>query len=379
MTANAYDVIVVGVGGMGSAACLQLARRGLRVLGLERFEIGNARGSSCGETRIIRRAYFERPDYVPLLERVYPQWAEIEEESGEKLYERTGLLLVGPDTGVVIRGVEQSSSANNIAITRLTAADVRSRFPALHCDDGLVGLYEEDAGYLRCEHAVRVQAALAQRHGATLLTGHRVLHWTADNHGVTVETDHERFVAGRLVLTAGPWASELLTSLGLPLQVRRKVQLWYEAGDAYTAARGFPVWGYHIGDQFFYGFPAIDGAIKLGQHFGGHETTPDEISRALTPADVDEVAGFVHEFLPGVASSKPLRHMVCMYTMTPDENFIVDAHPDYDRVLLIAGLSGHGFKFGPVLGEVLADRVTGGKTDLPVGFLSLRRFGRRRG
>lgn len=372
---TAYDVIVLGLGGMGSAALDQLARRGARVLGLEQFDLVHDRGSSHGETRIIRKAYFEHPAYVPLLHRAYALWGDLERDCGETLFERCGLLVAGRPDGAVVTGVRRAAGEHRLAIDEIAAAEARRRFPSFAFDDDHALLFEVDAGFLRVEACVSAHLERARRAGAAVRAREEVLGWTADGRGVAVTTRNGRFVAARLVVCAGAWAGQLLPTLRGSLHVRRKVQLWLRCEDPrYAPAAGCPVFAYDLGDGFFYGFPALDGAtVKVARHTGGEPVDdPGMLDRALCDHDAPPVVRFVRRYLPGV-SGDIVRHAACMYTMTPDEHFVIDRHPQHERVFFAAGFSGHGFKFASVVGAVLADLALDGATREPIGFLRISR------
>ncbi len=373
-----YDAIVLGAGGVGSAAMWRLAKRGLRVLGIDRFAPPHDRGSSHGQTRIIRQAYFEHADYVPLLLESYRLWAELEAATGRRLLRETGLVEVGPADGVVVPGVLQAARRHGLDVEQLSAAEIERRWPALRVPGNLVGVFERRAGLLAVEDCVQAQLAAALAAGAELRVGSEVLAWSVDGAGVNVETRSGRFTADRLVVAAGAWSGKLLASLDLKLRVLRKVLMWYPTGDATTHAdAGFPCYLFELPDAgIFYGFPAIDRrGLKAAEHSGGAPVDdPGAVNRGLHEQDRQPVKAFLRSHLP--AAELPCReHAVCMYTMSPDEHFIVDRHPDHEQVAFAAGLSGHGFKFTPVLGAALADLAIDGKSDLPIGFLSLGRFG----
>ena len=370
-----YDVIVAGTGGVGSAALFHLARRGVKVLGLDRFPPGHDRGSSHGHTRLIRQAYFEHADYVPLVLRSYELWAELEALRGQKLYHEVGLLEVGPADGEVVPGVLRAAEQHGLEVEQLTGEQVERRFPGFRAPTPLVGVFERRAGYLHVEECVvaHVEAALAL--GAELRTGEEVRAWEPDDDGVRVATDRESYLADRLVIAAGPWAGQLLAELGIPLVVRRKPQFWFRPRDkAYRVERGCPGFLFETPAGFYYGFPQLDdGGVKAAEHSGGAVVAdPLTVNRDLDPADVSLVRAFLSAHLPGV-SHELLHHAVCMYTLTPDQHFVVDVHPQHRQVAFVAGLSGHGFKFTPVLGEALADLALNGRTSLPIGFLSATR------
>lgn len=373
---GAYDCIVLGVGAMGAAACLSLARRGLRVLGLEKEGLAHDRGSSHGQTRIIRKAYFEHPAYVPLLHRAYAYWDTISAESQTRLFERVGLLMFGPPSGEVISGVRRAAREHDLAIQDLAVDDVAARFPAFRVQHGMAALFEPDAGFLHVETCVRTLAELAIARGATLQFHEAATAWSATGRAVRVHTRHGEHTAARLVITAGAWSSRLLEELRLPLTVLRKMQLWFAADERYRADRGCPVFCADTGEAFFYGAPIVSGGeVKVAEHSGREVVAdPDLVDRSLRASDVDRVAGFVRCMLPGV-SPAPLRHAACLYTMTPDGHFIVDRHPEHDSVCFAAGFSGHGFKFAPLIGSVLADLAIDGRTSEPIDFLALARAG----
>jgi sarcosine oxidase len=371
-----FDVVVIGLGGMGSAAAYQLARRGARVLAIEQFGLAHDRGSSHGQTRIIRKAYFEHPDYVPLLIRAYELWDHVAAASGVRLFERCGLLMCGSPAGALISGVRRSAAEHNLRVEELDGDGLRRRFAPFRPGPEMQALFESDAGFLRVEECVRAHAELARTAGADLRFGERVRTWSADGGGVIVETDLGRHIGSKLVICGGAWAGRLLHELSLPLTVRRKVQLWFgPAADAYRLDCGCPAYAFQTTDGFFYGFPSIaDGLVKAAEHTGGSAVgDPAALDRALRPDDTPRVAEFVRRHLPGV-TPEVRAHAACMYTMTPDEHFVIDRHARHERVIFAAGFSGHGFKFASVTGEVLAELAVESRSSLPIGFLSARRF-----
>lgn len=373
---NNYDVIVLGTGGVGSAACWHLSRRGARVLGLDRFPPGHDRGSSHGETRIIRQAYFEHADYVPLLRRAYELWAELEKESQQRLFAQVGLLQIGPCEGVVVRGVLQAAKQHGLDVELLEPSESERRFPGFRVPAELHAAYECRAGLLYVEKCVQAHCEAASRHGAKLLSGVTVRGWKQEGSGVIVQTDQGSFFANKLIITAGPWAAEFLSTAGVSLQVKRKHIYWLPTTQpAYQAASGGPAYLYELPHGVFYGLPAInERGLKCGEHSGGRPVTdPLNDPRAFDSDDWQRVADFASNFFTDIAPNYSHRS-VCFYTMSPDENFLLDRHPTSDQVFFATGLSGHGFKFTGVLGEVLADWATTGKTNLPVQFLSLARF-----
>ncbi|MGH7136190.1 MAG: N-methyl-L-tryptophan oxidase [Pirellulales bacterium] len=371
-----YDAIVLGVGGVGSAALYHLARRGLRVLGIDRFSPGHARGSSHGGTRIIRQAYFEHADYVPLVLRAWELWTELAERRGEPMFAEVGLLQVGSPQGDVVKGVLASARQHALEVEELAAADIVRRWPGFYAADELVGAYERRAGYLHVERCVLAHVAEAVAAGAELVCDRAVLSWRGDGSGVVLTTDREELRADRLVLTAGPWSANLLADFAVRLEVLRKPVFWLATRDgSYRADRGCPCFLYELPSGIFYGIPQLDDrGAKVAEHTGGQTVfDPLNVDRALRADDREQVARFAAAHLPR-ATDTVTDHSVCMYTMTPDGHFIVDHHPTFPQVIVIAGLSGHGFKFASVLGEVAADLAIDGTTTLPIDFLRIGRF-----
>lgn len=370
-----YDAIVIGTGGVGSAALWHLARQGVHVLGLDRFPGGHDRGSSHGQSRVIRQAYFEHPDYVPLLKEAYRLWDDLEQASGKQVFHRTGLLEVGPPDGIVIPGVLTSARQHQLDIEVLTPAEARKRFPAFRIPDELAVVFECDAGYLLVEDAVRTHLSEAQRSGAELATDQVVTGWQSRPEGIEVSTEQHVYHTRKLVITAGAWGGELLAELQLPLRVVRKHLHWYASSTPdYHQQNGCPVFFFEDAGAFYYGFPQFDDrGLKIAEHSGG-EVISDPLNdpRHVDPHDRDRVERFLRHYLPGV-DRRATDHAVCFYTMTPDENFFVDRHPHDPNVVLAVGLSGHGFKFASLLGKVLSDLALEGKTRHPIDFLRLQR------
>jgi sarcosine oxidase len=374
-----YDVIVIGCGGVGSAALYHLAKRGVKVLGLDRFPPGHDRGSSHGRTRIIRQAYFEHPDYVPLLLRAYELWDELSQRCGKQLYHEIGLLQIGSLDGQVVPGVLKAARLHGLAIDHLTAQQAQRCFPAFRVPDGWEAVFEHRAGYLDVEDCVLAHLVEAQKLGAELRTDVEVRGWEVHQEGVIVATDAGQFAAGKLVIAAGPWASSFLSDLGISLPVQRKSVFWYPINDdALWADRGCPAYLFDT-PECPYGIPHLhDDGFKIAEHGLSNAKQPIadplQVNRELYKTDQARVEEFLANHIPGVGRPY-LDHSVCMYTMSPDENFIVDVHPQYPQVAFAAGLSGHGFKFTCVLGEILAELTLKGSTRHPIGFLNCRRFG----
>lgn len=372
---NTFDVIVLGVGGFGSGALYHCARRGLKVLGLEQFGIAHDRGSSHGETRIIRKAYFEHPDYVPLLIRSYELWRELEAESNESLMHLCGLLLAGPPEGEAVAGARLSARLHHLDLENFTAREAAARFRGFRFRDGFEAVYEPEAGFLDVEDCVRTHIERAIAAGAELRTEQTVVDWSSDGRSVRVRTNREEFNAAKLIVTAGAWAGRILSDLQIPLEVVRKPLFWHDVTtNDYNVDRGAPAYLYELPTGVFYGFPSLDGRIlKVAEHSGGATVDdPLQLDRNISEADVAPIRAFLRDALPGVQPN-PVKHAVCMYTLTPDRHFIVDRHPEFGNVAIGAGFSGHGFKSTSALGEALADLALDGKSKLPIDFLSLNR------
>lgn len=371
-----YDVIVVGLGGMGSAAAYHLARRGRTVLGLEQFTAAHALGSSHGGTRIVRQAYFEDPAYVPLLLRAYDLWDEVRDLSGVELFTRTGGLYVGrPDTALVA-GSRSAAREYGLAHDVLDATQIRDRYDFRVSDDE-VAVLETHAGFARPELTVSTHLDLAARSGADLHFTEPVRSWSATRGGVRVETAAGDYEAGRLVLTAGAWAPSVVPDLGVPLEVERQVLFWFQPIEGAEAYEQFPIWIWEDpGGQQLYGFPAIDGpdgGTKLAFYRNGAATDPDHVDRHVRPDEVRFIQDYVQKRIPGLAATF-LRAAACLYTNSPDLDFVVGPHPAHDNVVVAAGFSGHGFKFVPLMGEVLADLAERGTTRHPIGLFDPARF-----
>jgi sarcosine oxidase len=373
-----YDVIIIGLGAMGSSACYHLAQRGVRVLGLEQFDIPHAKGSSHGYSRMIRLAYYEHPDYVPLLRRAYELWDELEQRSGQKVLYRTGGIYMGPPDGEVVGGATGAARLHGLEHELLDPAALKRRFPQFHVPPHFAGLWEPQAGFLLSEKAVSVHVQQALRAGAEVHAHEEVIDWCDAGSSIIVRTNKAEYRAKHLLFCGGAWTSKLLANLGVKLEVTRQVLgwVWPKTPEVFELGK-FPVWGIENEDQSLsYGFPMMDDfpGLKVARHGRGSAADPNTISREITPADEAEVHGILNRHLPS-AAGPTLAIRICMYTNSPDSHFIVGQLPHHGRITIACGFSGHGFKFASVIGEVLADLATTGQTRHPIGFLSPRRFG----
>lgn len=370
-----YDVIVLGLGGMGSAAAAELARRGARVLGLEQFDFAHSRGSSHGRTRIIRTAYYEHPAYVPLVRRAFALWAELEQRIGKQLLTPCPCLCVGEPGGELVAGVKRAAVEHALPVETLSAKEVESRFPQFRIPEHFTGTLEQSAGILAVEACVQAHIDNAIAHGADLRAKEPATGWKAVGDGVEVTTTEGMYSAAKLVVTAGAWATSLLTDIGVSLSVMRQVQWWFPTANAKWDHTRFPVFLLDTPDGAFYGLPYIGwGDVKVAQHYAAPELrTPDGVAWDVRPEEVEPVRRFLRAHLPSLYGG-PSAAEVCMYTLTPDRHFVIDRHPLYPQVAVACGFSGHGFKFAPTVGEILADLTLTGRTDHPIDLFRAGRF-----
>jgi sarcosine oxidase len=356
-----YDAIVVGLGAHGSAASYHLAKRGLDVLGIDRFSRGHTLGSSGGLSRIIRLSYYEHPDYVPLLRRAWDLWRELERESGETLLTQTGGLYIGPPEGELVPGALLSARTHGLAHEMLDAAELRRRYPLFHIDDDWLGLFEVQAGWLAPERSIETHLRMAERHGATLRFDEPVLSWERDGAGVLVKTTRGAYRAERLVLTAGAWMPELLPALAPHLWVERNVLFWFEPTERVEEFAKLPVWIMEDvtrtqrfpAHRMYYGFPYDpEHGFKLAGLRFGDRVDPNTVEREPRGIDEERVREFLRRRIP-LADGERRLAKVCMYTNSPDTFFIIDRMPEAP-VVFASACSGHGFKFASAIGELLA-------------------------
>jgi len=381
------DVIVIGLGAMGSAAAAWLAERGHRVLAFDAFTPPHNHGSSHGLSRIYRQAYWEDPRYVRLLLRARELWSKLERDSGVSLLHRTGALMIGPPSGQLVPRSAESARQFHLPHEILSAADLRRRWPQFHVTDDTVALLEHDAGYVNPELAIEQQLRHAARHGADLHFNEPVLDFHADTSAVTVRTARGSFSAAHLVITAGPWAPQVLAETRLPLRVTRQVLFWFEPTEPIDTFRPdphparFPIylWETTPGERMLYGFPltgpASDG-VKVALHGSDETGTPETIDRTIRPDDEQRIRQRLATTIPAL-SGRIVRAETCLYTMTPDEHFLIGPHPHHPAITLALGFSGHGFKCAPVIGELLGQLATEGKTTQDIGMFSPARFSKR--
>ena len=371
-----FDVIVIGIGGMGSATAYHLARRGKSVLGLERFDIPNDQGSSHGVTRIIRLAYYEDPSYVPLLRRSYELWRELQRLAGEQLLYLTGSIDAGPPDSAVFQGSLLSAQLHNLPHEILTSDELTRRFPGYQLPDSTVALLQPEGGFLLPERCIVAHVVAAQALGAEIHGRERVLEWESGSDFVRVRTDRGSYLAKRVVISAGAWAGSLVDGLSRNAIPERQVLAWLQPTrpELFTTER-FPVFNLLVDEGRYYGFPIFGvPGFKLGRyHHLNEEVDPDEIDRETHPRDEKILRDFAERYFPdGAGPTMALK--TCMFTNSPDEHFILDVYPKDPRVSIAAGFSGHGFKFCSVVGEIMADLAERGETHHDINLFRLSRF-----
>jgi sarcosine oxidase len=366
-----HDVIVLGLGGIGSAVANDLAMKGHRVLGIEQFAPVHDLGSSHGETRAIRKAYFEDPKYVPLVLRSYELWQKLEAIAGHRLLEKSGCVIMGPPQSKVIEGCLKSAKAANLPYKMLSATELSSLY-GFKLPSDYKGFFEPDGGYLHVEKCVDFMIKNAVRNGADLVFKQKMLSWRNKDKKIEVIHGDQVYTAQKLIVCAGPWTGKFLEPTGftLPLSVKRAAMFWFNKG---MVNANIPVFFQHFNQgPWIYGFPNIGKVIKVAFHNVFTDCDPDTVDREIHEDEVKSISGYAKELLPKLGAYS--RAKTCMYTMTPDENFILGTlQGENSNVFLACGFSGHGFKFAPVVGEIASNFVEG-KKQHDIEFLSPYRF-----
>jgi sarcosine oxidase len=392
-----FDVIVCGLGAMGSAASYHLSRAGLKVLGLDRFQAPHDRGSSHGKTRIIREAYFEHPSYVPLVQRAYVLWAELESKSARKLLLQTGGLMIGPADGVLVTGAKKSAEEHELAHRVLSRSELQTEYPAFKTNGADVAVWEPRAGIVFPELGIQTHLELAAQNGADLKFNEKVVRWEPEGQGVRVLTAAGAYTARRLLLSVGSWLNLLVPELRLPLAVERQVLFWFDLTDSFSASASparrsacdeggsscppsdftpdrFPIFIWeNEPHKFFYGFPDLGDGFKIGVHHQGQITTADRLNRDVGKDEIEAAGALLKKHIPAAAGTLQSA-VVCMYTNTPDEHFFLDYHPVHRQVVIASPCSGHGFKFSPVIGEIAARLLKDEPPQFDLGLFRIGRF-----
>jgi sarcosine oxidase len=369
-----YDTIIIGLGAMGSAAAWRCAQRGQRVLGLEQCPLVHNLGSSHGRTRIIREAYYEHPAYVPLVREAYRGWAELQERSPHVLLTRERCANIGPSGCGILEGVAAAAKEHQLPVQYLTARELMCEYPVFAVPDHYEAIVENNAGSLSVERCVEQFQQQAKLLGATLHAEETVVRWQASGRSVTVETTKGIYEAGELILTAGPWSRDILQLAGTPLTIMRQLQWFFQNPLLGDSPLKLPIFLLDTPNGSFYGIQDSR-SIKVAQHYGASELRhPDEVNRLITDDEIQPVRKFMQQHLPALRDA-PLEHAsVCLYTLTPDRHFIIDRHPEYVNVAFACGFSGHGFKFAPVVGTMLADLTEDQDHDVTPSLFRLARF-----
>jgi sarcosine oxidase len=384
-----YDTIVLGLGATGSAALHQLAKRGVRVLGIDRYAPPHIHGSSHGDTRVTRLAIGEGAHYTPLVKRSHEIWREMERGTGAELMVQTGGLIISSSAQTSHTHVEgffdntvAAAKEHRIAHEIIDAKEIRRRFPAFAVQDNEIGYYEPEAGFLRPEACVKANLDLAKKHGAEIHTNEQAIRFDIAPNAVTVTTENGTYTADKLIVAVGPWLPDLLDLVHTtPFKIYRQVLAWFDAKDSIAQFEPgrFPIfiWELQGLGQGLYGFPAIDGprgGVKVATEEYAATTTPDAAAREISPEEISAIyETYVAPHFPSL-SPKCVKVTTCLYTVTPDAGFVIDTHPDSERVIIASPCSGHGFKHSPAIGEILADLAQKGRTSFDISPFCLSRF-----
>lgn len=360
-----HDVIVAGLGAMGSATAAHLSRRGKKVLGLERWIPGHTNASSHGDSRIIREMYFEHPMYVPLLQRAYELWAEL-----GPVLNIYGGLMIGPEDGMLVKGTLRSAKEHNLSHEVLSAPEVHKRYPAFELRPDLVAVVDPRAGWLDPEKCNGLHLRAAALNGADLRFEEPLVSWTANEDHVEVTTPHATYSADHLVLCVGAWTKDL------PLEVERQAVFWFDTADDSYLRERFPIWAYEYkAGNISYGFPRLERGVKASiMHSGEIISDPDVVNREVSDHEAESLRRALAPILPGLSKSEIRERGTCLFTNTADHDFVIDFHPDTRRVLISSACSGHGFKFASAIGEIQADLITEGRARFDLTPFSLSRF-----
>jgi monomeric sarcosine oxidase len=362
-----FDVAVIGTGAMGGSAAYHLAKSGASVIAFDQFTVPHDRGSSHADTRLIRQAYFEDPDYVPLLRRAYELWEDLEEEPGQ-LFVKSGLFIAGRPDRTVMQGVKRSATEHQIRTETLGPQEASRRFPGFSFAEDEICIFEPEAGYLNVDQVLQAHLAGAAKAGAQIRQNTEVTAIKRDAGGYVISTGQGEFRAKKVVLAGGAWNGQLMTSLlGHRLVPHRVPLFWFPVID--RTKEPAVCFAYDLPEGFFYGFRPFDGLVKAGLHKPGPVIpNPTNYNRTISDEERDPVRRFFREKIV-FADSSIAKEATCIYTMTADEHFIID---EVDGMVILAGFSGHGFKFASVVGEIAKDLALTGKSHLPYEFLRLR-------
>lgn len=371
-----YEVIIIGAGTAGMAAGAFLAKKGVKTLLIDSFDPPHTNGSHHGDTRIIRHAYGEGEYYVPMAVRAQELWEELEQEVGETLFLKTGILGAGNADSPFIKEIIKSAKKHQLPLEVLEPVDVKARWPQVNVPDGFIGCYESNSGVLLAEKCISAFRKVALNHQAELWTNTRVQHIEIVENGVIVDTEKGKVYGDQCIVTAGAWTKKVVEPHQLPLSPVRKTVAWFDADEESFGHNHFPGFFFMLEDESYYGFPSINGSgVKVGRMDGGQMVDPDDMDRSFGIYEEDErdVRSFLETFMPE-ATGFLKQGKVCLFTRTPDEDFIIDHHPQYNHVIIATGFSGHGFKFASAIGEVLMKMALGEEIEYDLSYFRIGRF-----
>jgi sarcosine oxidase len=361
---------------MGSAVTYHLAKKGLRVLGLEKYSMNHDYGSSHGRTRIIRTAYFEHPSYVPLVQRASELWFALQAEAEMNLIKMTGGLMLGKPASRLVSGTLRSVKEHDLQHEVLEPKEIVDRFPAFHPHEGEIGVYEKNAGILYPEECIKAHDTLAEKYGAELHFNEPIIQWNVQAGVVRVRTAKGTYTGNSAVIATGSWMPQVVPELNPLLQCERQILFWFRPvkdQDFFMPER-MPVFIWATGDLgYFYGFPDLGDGVKVARHHGGELTSPEKVRRQVTVEDETPVREFLSHHIPS-ANGLLLSSATCLYTNTPDEHFIISHHPKHRNVIILSPCSGHGFKFASAIGEIATQMIKDGRAKLDISMFNLTRL-----
>lgn len=373
---NTYDLIILGCGGIGSAAFYNANQAGLKTLCIDQYELLHPHGGTHGETRAFRKAYYDDPNYIPILKKAYLEWKKLNNISTTKIFEEHGVLEIGLPDSTMVKDAVACSEKYNIPIQILTKKEMNSRYPDFYIPDEMIGIFQAQAGFLYIDNCIKQFIKTEPSSNSKVVTNEKVISWEVDkDQTIHIKTNKQKYTSKYLIIAAGVWTKEILNSLNLPITILQKKLFWTDVkNNSYSSKNNSPCFAYHLPEGIFYGFPAVSDYIKVARHTGGLKlATPEENSTTTENEELDSIQKFVHQYLTKANLTKT-KQASCLYDNTPDKQFILDHHPDHPQIAFIAGLSGHGYKMCNVLGEILVDLVTKNKTEFDISFLSLKRF-----
>jgi sarcosine oxidase len=371
-----YDAIVAGVGGHGSAIAYHLAKSGTKTLALERFGLNHANGSSHGETRGMRTAYYEHPGYLPLINRALELWNDLQKRTRKPIIRITGGVAIGRQEGTLVGGQIDAAKKHRFPHEVLGPKDANERFPCFHLSEEETCFYTPSSGILWSENCIATHAKLAREEGAQIRFNEPLARWRQQKDRILVRTTKGEYTTDKLVLSAGAWLPQLVPELGLPLKVERQVLFWFRPlrdKDSFGPEH-MPAYNWQDAEgRIFYGVADVGTGVKVARHHGGRTTTPGRVSRKLTRDDASQPSGLVRTGFP-LLDPVPVGGRVCLYTNAPDNQFVIDFYPGNKNVMIASPCSGHGFKFASVVGEVATELVTKGRSRFDLDFVSIARF-----